>query len=103
MTTPEEIHPLAETYVNELRHAAKRLPRAQRNELIAEIRAHLAEAAPAHASQAEVLTALERLGEPAAILAEQGDNPAPPSRRLGCAVALRGTRWTVRLGCADEP
>ena len=77
------MHPLAETYVNELRHAARRLPRGQRNELIAEIRAHLAEAAPAEASQADVLTALDRLGEPAEILAEQGEVSAPPVRRLG--------------------
>jgi len=83
MTTPAEMHPLAETYVKELRHAAKKLPRAQRNELIAEIRAHLAEAAPACASQADVLTALERLGEPAGILVEQGGGPAPLARRLG--------------------
>lgn len=83
MTTPADMHPLAETYVNELRHAARRLPRAQRNDLIAEIRAHLAEAAPAAASQADVLTALDRLGEPADILAEQGEVSAPPVRRLG--------------------
>ena len=83
MTTQAEMHPLAETYMSELRQAARRLPRAQRKELIAEIRAHLAEAAPAGASQADVLTALERLGEPAGILAEQGADPAPPARRLG--------------------
>ena len=83
MTPPTELHPLADTYVKELRDAARRMPRAQRNELIAEIRAHLAETAPASASQAEALNALERLGEPAAILQEQGTDAAAPSRRMG--------------------
>lgn len=82
MTTPADMHPLAETYVNELTRAARRLPRGQRTELIAEIRAHLAEAAPLGASHAEVLTALERLGEPADILGEPGDGSLPPSPRL---------------------
>jgi len=82
MTTPTELHPLADTYVKELRDAARRMPRARRNELLAEIRAHLAETAPAGVSQAEALTALEQLGEPSAILAEQGTDAAAP-RRLG--------------------
>lgn len=83
MTTPTELHPLADTYVKELQQAARRMPRAQRIELVAEIRAHLAETAPAGASQAEALTALDRLGEPAGILAEQGADAAAPARRLG--------------------
>ena len=81
--TPTELHPLADTYVKELRTAARRMPRSQRNELVAEIRAHLAETAPATASQAEALTALERLGEPSEILAEQGAGAASDPRRLG--------------------
>jgi hypothetical protein len=83
MTTPTDLHPLADTYVKELRDVARRLPRAQRNELLAEIRAHLAETAPGSASQAEALTALERLGEPAALLTEQGTDAVAPARRLG--------------------
>jgi len=82
-TTTTELHPLAEAYVKELKDAARRMPRTQRNELVAEIRSHLAETAPATASQAEVLTALERLGEPAEILAEQGAEAAAPPRGLG--------------------
>jgi hypothetical protein len=83
MTNPAELHPLADTYVRELRSAARRLPRAQRNELVAEITAHLAETAPASASQAEALTALERLGEPTDILNEQVTQAPAPARRLG--------------------
>ena len=83
MTTQTELHPLAETYVKELREAARRMPRTQRNEVVAEIRAHLAETAPAGASQADALTALERLGEPAEILAEQGAEAAARPRGLG--------------------
>jgi hypothetical protein len=82
MTNPAELHPLADIYVRELRSAARRLPRAQRNELLAEITAHLTETAPASASQAEALTALERLGEPTDILNEHATQAPAPAGRL---------------------
>ncbi len=64
------LHPLARDYLKRLKKAAANLPRARRNELIGEIEAHLSEALPAGASEAEALTVLDRLGEPERIAAE---------------------------------
>ena len=64
------LHPLARDYLKRLKKAARRLPRARRKELIQEIESHLREALPAGASEAEALNVLERLGEPAQIVAE---------------------------------
>jgi uncharacterized membrane protein len=63
-------HPLARGYLKRLKKAARHLPRARRNELLAEIESHLSEALPAGASETEALNVLERLGEPAEIVAE---------------------------------
>ena len=60
-----------------LKKAAAILPRSRRNELIGEIESHLSEALPAGASEAEALNVLERLGEPAEIVAEAGTGQAP--------------------------
>jgi hypothetical protein len=64
------LHPLARDYLKRLKKAAASLPRARRKELLAEIESHLSEALPPGASEAEALNALERLGEPAEIVAE---------------------------------
>jgi hypothetical protein len=64
------LHPLARDYLKRLKKASKRLPRARRRELIGEIESHLSEALPVGASEAEALSVLERLGEPADIVAE---------------------------------
>jgi len=64
------LHPLARDYLKRLKKAARHLPRTRRNELTEEIEAHLSEALPAGASEAEALSALERLGEPEQIAAE---------------------------------
>lgn len=61
--------PLARDYLKRLGKAARRLPRARRNELIEEIEAHLGEALPPGASETEVREVLERLGEPEQIVA----------------------------------
>jgi len=74
------LHPLARDYLKRLKKAARRLPRARRKELIEEIKAHLSEALPAGASEAEALNVLERLGEPAEIVAEAGTGQAPATR-----------------------
>ncbi len=63
-------HPLAGDYLKRLKKAARYLPRSRRNELIEEIEAHLSEALPADAGEAEALNVLERLGEPEQIVAE---------------------------------
>jgi uncharacterized membrane protein len=70
------LHPLAKDYLKRLKKAAASLPRARRKELLAEIEAHLAEALPPGASEAEALNALERLGDPAEIVAEAGAGQA---------------------------
>jgi uncharacterized membrane protein len=64
------LHPLAADYLKRLKKAARRLPRARRNELIGEIESHLSDALPPSASEAEALNVLERLGEPEQIAAE---------------------------------
>ena len=46
------LHPLARDYLKRLKKAARRLPRARRNELIGEIESHLTAALPAGASGA---------------------------------------------------
>lgn len=70
--TTNTLHPLAADYLDRLERAGGRLPRGRRIELVAEIEAHLLEAVGSDASNAEALTALDRLGEPEAIIdAEQ--------------------------------
>lgn len=80
--TETTLHPLAADYLKRLRDAARSLPRSRRDDLLADIQDHLTEAAPTGASEADVLTALDRLGDPDEIVAaETGD--APPTRRRG--------------------
>jgi HAAS len=80
--TTTTLHPLAQAYVKKLRRLARGLPRARRDELVADIEAHLAETAPAGASEADARTALDRLGDPEAIVAAEVGDP-PPTRRRG--------------------
>lgn len=76
--TTMTLHPLAADYLGRLERAARPLPRADRRELVAEINAHLAEATDPAMSDAEVLTVLDRLGEPEDIVASQApDEPTP--------------------------
>ncbi len=74
------LHPLARDYLKRLKKAAANLPRARRNELLEEIESHLIESLPAGASEAEALNVLERLGEPAEIVAEAGAGQEPAAR-----------------------
>jgi uncharacterized membrane protein len=64
-------HPLAERYLAELRVALSDLPRRRRDELVAEIQAHLDETAPPGSSDAQVAEALDRLGDPEHIAEEE--------------------------------
>jgi hypothetical protein len=57
-------HPLVERYLRDLCEALRDLPRRQRDELVAEIASHIEQTLPPDASDAEVLTALDRMGEP---------------------------------------
>jgi len=81
-------HPLARDYLKRLKKAAANLPRARRNELLAEIESHLSEALPADAGEAEALNVLERLGEPADIVAEAGTGQAPVGAGLNEWLAI---------------
>ncbi len=82
------LHPLATAYLERLERAARGLPRAERRELVEEINAHLAEATDPAMSDAEVLTVLDRLGEPEDIVAAQ--SPDQPTSRRGPGTAEWG-------------
>jgi uncharacterized membrane protein len=91
VTTQTTLHPLAERYLKDLRRRARDLPRARRDELLADIEAHLSETAAAGAGEAEVRTALDRLGSPDEIVAaEVGSQPLPGRRGPleWCAIVL---------------
>ena len=80
------LHPLAEDYLVRLESAARALPSQDREELLAELRSHLAIGVPADASNADVLNLLGDLGTPEEIVAEAGaesglgatSHPPPP-------------------------
>jgi hypothetical protein len=78
--TTGTLHPLARDYLERLRHAAEPLPRDVRHDLLAEIEAHLAEALPGDATEAEALTVLDRLGTPEEIVAPELPAPAADPR-----------------------
>jgi hypothetical protein len=77
--TGHTLHPLADDYLERLRDAARSLPRSRRDDLLGDIKDHLAESAPAGASEADVRTALDRLGDPDQIVAAEQDGE--PRRR----------------------
>jgi hypothetical protein len=80
--TTTTIHPLAADYLDRLEHAARRLPRGERRELVEEIGAHLAEAIEPGMSDAEALTVLDQLGDPEEIVdAQLPDSPYDRDRR----------------------
>lgn len=73
--TTDTLHPLAARYLERLRRAGRGLPSGRLRELLAEIEGHLAEAIDPGASDAQVLTVLDRLGEPEAIIAAETPEP----------------------------
>ena len=80
--TTTTLHPQAAAYLDRLRHASRRLPRSVRHELVQEVEAHLVEVSAEATSEAEVLDALDRLGEPEDIVAaEQPLSETPPEYR----------------------
>jgi len=79
-----DIHPLAAGYLERLRREARTLPRAGRADLLADIEAHLAEATSPAMSDAEILSVLDRLGDPAEIIdAQEPRSVNAPSARRG--------------------
>jgi hypothetical protein len=85
------LHPLATEYLDRLRKASARLPRGRRDELCAEIEAHLAEAIDPQAPDADALTVLDRLGEPEEIVAAE----QPPA--AAGVPARGGHEWAAIL------
>ncbi len=61
------IDPRVRDYLHRLHLATRDLPRSRQRELIDEIEAHIVEALPPDASEADVRNVLDRLGEPDAI------------------------------------
>ena len=88
--------PLIDDYLDRLEQAAAHLPRARRKELVADIETHIAEAVPPEATDAEVLTALDRLGAPEDIVSDEAPPPAPPADRRG--LHEWGAIWLLLLG-----
>ncbi len=87
--TTKSLHPLAATYLERLRRAGRGLPPDRRRELLAEIEGHLSEAIDPGATDAQVLTILDKLGEPKAIIAAE----APDADELPTG---RGTKeWAA--------
>ena len=66
------LHPIAEDYLVRLESAARALPSPDREELLAELRHHLAMGLTSHASDADVLNLLRDLGTPEEIVAAAG-------------------------------
>jgi hypothetical protein len=99
--------PLVDDYLRRLDAAASALPAHQREELISEIRDHLAEAlrqTPA-GDKAAVRTALERLGPPEEIAAAATDPPPPGQpaavsqvNSLAIASVLLAVLWFAGIG-----
>lgn len=73
MTT--QPHPLVTSYLGRLRSESLRLPEDQAHELLVDIDAHLAEALPQGAGEAQVRQVLDRLGEPAELVDAAGAAP----------------------------
>lgn len=81
-------HQLAEEYVRRLEHAARVLPRRDREELVAEIRNHVASGLPADASEADVRNLLDELGAPDDIVdAARPEEPATRPARFTLEIA----------------
>jgi hypothetical protein len=87
--TTTTIHPLAADYLHRLRRAARSIPRSRRDELLAEIEAHLADAIDPETSDADALSVLDRLGKPEEIV--EAEQPRTSER-----VDPRGTKeWAA--------
>jgi hypothetical protein len=99
--------PLVEDYMRRLEAAAWALPDYRRDELLAEIRAHLDEAlrqVPA-GDEAAVRSMLDRLGSPEEIVAAAAEPvpagqffPVPPTNGLAIASLLFGIFWLGGIG-----
>jgi len=76
---------LVDGYLDDLRNSLRDLPRKQREELVAEVSSHLEATIPMGAGEAEVLTALDRFGDPEQIAEAERE-------RLGLGLPVPGWR-----------
>ncbi len=74
------MHPLAEDYLRRLDHAARTLPRREREELVSEIRDHLAAGLTPDATEVHVRNVLDELGAPEDIVAAARPEHTPTRR-----------------------
>jgi hypothetical protein len=102
--TSSTLHPLAADYLERFRSAAEGLSPERRDDLAAEIESHLAEALPSGATEAQVRSVLDHLGDPAEIVAAEESAPesvVPGHPRLTSSTDSaprrrhRWVRWTV--------
>ena len=82
------IHPLGDEYLRRLERAARVLPRGQREELLAEIRSHIAAGLAPDATDAEARNLLDDLGSPADIVAAARPGHVPTRRGAREVLAL---------------
>lgn len=73
-------HRLVDSYLGALDEVARSLPRRERDELVEQIRTHLAEAVTEDMSEADVRNVLDALGDPHDIVAAAGPVRAPVRR-----------------------
>lgn len=92
MTT--QTHPLVHDYLQRLTTESRRLPADQAAELRTDIEAHLGEALPHGASEAEVRQVLDRLGSPAELVtAAGGAAPEDGPREKDSGRLRRSSCW----------
>lgn len=86
MTTT--LHPLADDYLHRLERVARRLPRSDREELVAQIRSHLDAGLTPEATEGEARNLLDELGSPEDIVAAAAPDRTPARRGLREVAAL---------------
>ncbi|MFC9594897.1 HAAS signaling domain-containing protein [Streptomyces sp. NPDC056944] len=89
-------HPLVTDYLATIEREASFLPPGRREELLADLREHLAVAVGEEEDPEAVRAALERLGSPSAIVAAaRAEEPEAPAAAAADAPAPKRTRNTV--------
>lgn len=81
-------HPLADDYLRRLERAARRLPRADRDEVLAQIRSHIDDGLPPDATEGQVRNLLAELGSPEDIVDAAGPDRTPARRGIREIAAL---------------
>lgn len=74
------MHPTVRSYLNALDEAVRPLPRAERDDLVAQVMEHIDNALPDDPTDADVLNVLDELGTPADIAAAAGVEPVTARR-----------------------